>query len=574
MTAPTTLNHELLNDLPVLMYLMHDILGYDTLLDQQQPRHGNWQGLSLGQVMVTWLVHILSERDHFMSHVQDWAAKVPETLAALWGQDLRPTDLTDDRLAEVLRQLSRSEVWEPLENKLNQRQIRVYDLGVERVRLDTTTVNVYGDPETAVLFQRGFSKDHRPDLRQFKAMLASLDPLGVLVGVDVVAGNQADDGLYVPMIARLRTTLPAQGLLYIGDSKMGALATRAYLAASANNYLMPLAQVGQVPEQLAAWVAAAVTGQVPLQSIRDVSGHQRLGEGYEIKRRLTATSETEPVRWVERVLIVRSDSYTQAGRRGLQRRLARAQTELRALTPPRGRGRRQFTEEAPRRAAVQVILQRYELEGLLQIEVKPDQERRAVRAYSSTPARVVDRERFMLSVTPNAARIKRQEQLLGWRVYVTNAPVSRLSLNQAIQAYRDECLIERNCARLKGRPLSLRPAWVSREDHAIGLTRLLTLAARVLALAEYQIRRKLAETQRSLPGLSPGQPTRLTDRPTTERLLKAFDQVVVTLVHKGQQIYYHLTPLSELQHTILRDLECPRNLYQRWIPKSWKPLRI
>lgn len=574
MSWPTTLNHELVNDLPILIHLMHDTLRYDEYLDQQLPRHGNWQGLSVGQVLVTWLAHILSEQDHFMSHVQDWAARVPETLAALWGQRLRPTDLTDDRLAEVLRRLSETEVWEALENKVNQRQVRVYDLRVERVRLDTTTVNVYGDSETAVLFQRGYSKDHRPDLRQFKAMLASLDPLGVLVGVDVVAGNQADDGLYVPMLARLRTTLPASGLLYIGDSKMGALATRAYLQASQNHYLMPLAQVGQVPEQMAAWVAAAVKGQVSLTPIRAASGRQRLGEGYEIKRPLTLQTDTQPVEWLERVLVVRSDSYTQAGRRGLQQRLTRAQTELRALTPPRGRGRRQFTEAEPLRAASQAILEHYEVAGLLDLELQRDKERRPVRAYAEKAARVVARDRFVLTVTPNAARIQRQEQLLGWRVYVTNAPVSRLSLNQAVQAYRDEYVIERNCARLKGRPLSLRPAWVNREDHAVGLTRLLTLAARVLALAEYQVRRKLAEAQRSLLGLAPGQPNRRTDQPTTERLLKAFDQVVLTIVHKGQQIYFHLTPLSQLQRTILSDLGCPRNLYQRWLPKSWKPLRI
>jgi len=574
MKAPAALNHELVNDLPVLIHLMHDALRFDEFLDQQLPRHGNWQGLSMGQVLVTWLAHILSEQDHFMSHVQDWAAGVPETLAALWGQRLRPTDLSDDRLAEVLRRLSETEVWEALENKVNQRQVRVYDLRVERVRLDTTTVKVYGDSETAVLFQRGYSKDHRPDLRQFKAMLASLDPLGVLVGVDVVAGNQADDGLYVPMLARLRTTLPASGLLYIGDSKMGALASRAYLAASQNSYLMPLAQVGQVPEQLAAWVAAAVKGQVSLMPIRDATGRQQLGEGYEIKRRLTSQMNAQPVEWLERVLIVRSESYAQAGQRGLQQRLTRAQTDLRALTPPRGRGRRQFIEEEPLRTAAQTILQRYEVEGLLTLQIKRDPERRPVRAYGGQPARMVERDRFVLSVMPNAVRIQQQEQLLGWRVYVTNAPVSRLSLNQAVQAYRDEYVIERNCARLKGRPLSLRPAWVSREDHAVGLTRLLTLAARVLALAEYQVRRKLVEAHRSLQGLAPGQPNRRTEQPTTERLLKAFEQVVLTIVQKGQQTYFHLTPLSQLQRTILSDLGCPRNLYQRWLPKSWKPLRI
>jgi transposase len=196
-------------------------LGYDEILDQVSPPHGNWQGLSLGKTMVTWLAHLLSEQDHYMSHVQDWVAQSPPLWAGLWRQAVRPLEVSDDRLAEVVRQLSLAEVWEPLEQQITQRLVRVYELPSARIRLDTTTAKVYGGSELSVLFQRGHSKDHRPDLRQLKVMLAAWDPLGVLVGADVVSGNTADDGLYIPMIARLRATLPARGLLYIGDCKMG-----------------------------------------------------------------------------------------------------------------------------------------------------------------------------------------------------------------------------------------------------------------------------------------------------------------------------------------------------------------
>jgi hypothetical protein len=74
-----------------------------------------------------------------------------------------------------------------------------------------------------------------------------------------------------------------------------------------------------------------------------------------------------------------------------------------------------------------------------------------------------------------------------------------------------------------------------------------------------------------MPASLPGERTA---EPTTERLLKAFDHVVLTLIRKGKQIYYQLTPLFDLQRTILRDVDCPRNLYHPWIPKSWKPLKI
>jgi len=376
------------------------------------------------------------------------------------------------------------------------------------------------------------------------------------------------------MIARLRSTLPPKGLLYIGDCKMGALATRAYVSQTGNYYLMPLAQVGDLPEQLEKWVDDAVRGKVRLQPVWDTDGKTRLGEAYERRRRLTADIETETVTWGERVLIVHSTAYAKTAVRSLRQRLAQAQSDLRALTPPRGRGQCQFTEEAELQAAVNAILERYDVTGLLTVELQRETEQRNVRAYRDAPAHIEERHRYVVKVKENRARLRKLEPRLGWRVYVTNAPARKLSLKRAVLAYRDEWLVERNCARLKGRALSLAPLWVRRDDHAIGLTRLLTLAARVLAVAEYQVRRTLLQDDRTLVGLYPGQPRRSTAQPTTERLLRAFKTVSLTLVQKGTQIFYLLTPLSELQRTILHDLACPSNLYQRWFPKSWKPLRI
>jgi len=268
MSDTPQITHERVDDIPLLMHVMTDRLQLHALLDQIRPRHGNWQGLSLGQVMVTWLTHILSECTHAMSPVREWANRLQHTLACLLGQELRDTDLSDDRLAEVLRILSLDAVWHPLEQAVTQRMIRVYHLPTQRVRLDGTTVSIHSGNEASILFQRGHSKDHRPDLPQLKAMLATLDPLGVLVGVDVVAGQRADDGLYVPAITRLRTTLAANGLLYIGDCKMSALATRAYLQTTDNFYLMPLAQVGSLPADMDKWIEAALN-QTDLNAVEE-----------------------------------------------------------------------------------------------------------------------------------------------------------------------------------------------------------------------------------------------------------------------------------------------------------------
>jgi transposase len=65
------------------------------------------------------------------------------------------------------------------------------------------------------------------------------------------------------------------------------------------------------------------------------------------------------------VLVVKSAAYAQTRTRGLEKRLATATAKLHALTPPRGRGKRQITAEAQLQQAAQAILHTHRVEGLL-----------------------------------------------------------------------------------------------------------------------------------------------------------------------------------------------------------------
>ena len=72
--------------------------------------------------------------------------------------------------------------------------------------------------------------------------------------------------------------------------------------------------------------------------------------------------------------------------------------------------------------------------------------------------------------------------------------------------------------------------YVQRDDHRIGLVRLLTIALRVMTLLEGEVRQRLREQQMELAGLFAGNPKRRTSQPTIERLLEAFSEVMLTIV--------------------------------------------
>ncbi len=211
MNKNLTITNELVEDIPVLLAQM-ERMGIQPTLDEYFPTHGNWKGISLGWTSAIWSTHILSEGDHRLNHVEDWAEKRLETLKGCTGQAARALDLSDDRLQSILLALSNDRRWEEFEAALNQRLLRVYDLNPQSVRVDSTSASGYWRVTKEGVFQLGHSKDHRPDLPQVEMMLSALDPLGMPVATQVLSGESADDPLYIPAIAQVSEGVKQGGL--------------------------------------------------------------------------------------------------------------------------------------------------------------------------------------------------------------------------------------------------------------------------------------------------------------------------------------------------------------------------
>jgi transposase len=556
---------ERIDDVPILLAQL-ERMQVANLLDRHVPTHGNWRGLSLGTVSVVWLSHILSEGDHWLNHVEPWAAQHLTCLRACLGQEVRGLDFSDDRLAAVLDYLSADEQWQAFERDLSQHLIRVYDLHPRRVRVDSTTVSGYVHPSPDGLFQFGYSKDHRPDLPQVKIKLSTLDPLGLPLGVTMVSGQRADDGLYVPAIQQAQQTLGQAGLLYVGDCKMAALPTRAYVQQSGDYYLCPLSGVQVNEAALQRLVAPVQTKRQPVRTIEQKNEDgtsEVMAVGYEYTQQVSWTQDERTVQWDERVVVVRSLKLAQTQQAALKQRLAKAQAELALLTQrEHKRGKKVWREVSEVREVAEGMVHRYRVDGLLDVQYHEQiVEERPLRRYRERAAGTRVQREISLSMQVNTEAVAQAESCLGWHVYVTNQPAEQLSLEQAVLAYREEYLIERGFGRLKGRPLSVSPLQLTSEPRVKGLLRLLSVGLRVLCLLEYQVRSQLAPQQEALAGLYAGNPKRATRRPTSEALLKAFKGLHLTALHQQAHTVYHVTSLSALQERIIALLGFPATLY-------------
>ena len=202
------------------------------------------------------------------------------------GQQVNELDFTDDRLTLLLRRLSKPATWQAIEKELGQSILHVYELTPKNVRLDTTTVSGYHAGGEESLFQYGYSKDD-PTLRQVKLMVAALDPLGLPLVSQVVAGNVADDKLYIPAVNQVLQIIDGIALLFVGDSKMSALAIRAHIQQLQHHYLCPLAQTGETAQDLEKWVEAANSGEKTLTPVfveRENGKTDLLAEGYRFEQ--------------------------------------------------------------------------------------------------------------------------------------------------------------------------------------------------------------------------------------------------------------------------------------------------
>src|SRR5260370_928847 len=241
MKEPLTITTERVDDMPLLLGHMRQ-MGLAEQLDQHFPRHGNWQGLSLGQVIEVWLAHVLSQADHRMNQVQPWVEHRQQGLQQCTQAAVQASDVSDDRLSAILRYLSHDALWPAFEQALGR-----------------------------------------------------------------------------------------HGLLYVGDSKMGALQTRASLHAAGDYYLCPLSAVSMPADQLAQAIKTAQARAQPLQQVERWQADgtvEQIAHGYEQQVEVSAEVDGKTITWTERQLLVCSLAYRQSAQSRFQVRLQRAQHAL------------------------------------------------------------------------------------------------------------------------------------------------------------------------------------------------------------------------------------------------------
>ena len=307
---------------------------------------------------------------------------------------------------------------------------------------------IESENEAKSLLRLGHSKNHRPDLRQYRQLLGTIDPAGVPLVSETLAGNGADDPVYLPTWHRLVKVIGHKNFIYIADCKAAAHQTRAKLAQAGGRYCFPLPMTGHTPSLLKSWVLNPPT---PWQEIRlpnSAESSPAIGVGFEMELGKIAAdgAQEKSFHWLERYLVVRSNALAHRQQKSLHQRLDKAEQALSKLAA------KSHPDHCALHTKVQSILKRYRVVDYLLTEIETETVTRYAGpgrpSTKGTNCTIVSTQ-FQLKFERQAEAIAIAEQLAGWRIYVTNVRIEQLSLPQAVVYYRDQWQVEHGFHRFK-----------------------------------------------------------------------------------------------------------------------------
>ena len=398
--------------------------------------------------------------------------------------------------------------------------------------LDTTTFSLEGEyvPDTdeqAILITHGYSKDHRPDLKQ--AVLETLvsQDGGVPSACKSWDGNSSDNEVFKARAKALIEQFKASEYprYLIADSKL-------YTKENASN-LACLPFVTRIPNTL------KVVGEV-IDQAWDFDMWQVLDEGNDYQR-----VDLGHYGIVQRWLVVYSKA---AGQRAQQtiakatdREYEKVKKQLFHL-----QAQRFDSEEAAQKAlhniAKKLTYHRVDRSRLTQYV----QYARKGRPTQATPIKAI-RWQIQARVVQDPDKIKVQQQRKACFVVGTSIPDTELTDAEVIAGYKGQSAAEGGFKFLKD-PIFFVSSWFVKKPSRIqGLLMVMTLALLIYSVAQRRMRKQLETQEETLPNQI-GQPT---TRPTLRWIFQLLDGIHrVTLSTQGK-IKTMTEGLTDLRRKIL-----------------------
>jgi transposase len=543
------LRTERIGPLPLLNHFI-ERLGLAALLERHVPtdrRHT----VSHAQALLVLLRSILIEREPIYRQQET----VHGFAASLFGLDSdQAVQIGDDRLGRALDALFFADR-AALLTELVVTVGKMFAVDFAELHNDSTSIRFCGQyrsasrashGRTAPAIVYGYSKDHRPDLKQLIFILTSSADGGVPVQFRTADGNTSDSITHIETWETLKRIAGRADFLYVADSKLCSYDNLDHIHRSGGRFVTVLPRTRFEDRQFR---RAIQTETIAWEKIWD-RPHPRNRRGprdrWYTYRHPLPSAEVWPVTWVWSTLL----TLKQHARR--QQRLAAAVERLSALKARLARPR------ARRRAAAQLdllvahILERLRVTRYLKVErvvreVHTFKQIRRGRPGPDTQYKKLTRKRYDLEWSLDQAAILYDEKSDGMYPLLCND--RSLSPEAVLTAHKGQPTLEKRFEQTKT-VHEIAPVFLKSPARVEALFTLYFTVLLVQALIERELRRAMRrEHIDSLPLYPEARPCK---HPTTEQILRHFllaERHTLTRDTRVIQIFH--PELSTLQRQII-----------------------
>ncbi len=459
----------------------------------------------------------------------------------LLGEGIKPEHLNDDRIGRALDSLSNQGLT-PLFTSIAMLAHQKFNLSTKSLHLDSSSFSLEGSYEIegldestesieSVKITYGYSKDHRPDLKQFMMDVICTGDGDVPLFARIGDGNESDRAIFAQLMKQFKQEWNLDSI-YVADS--------ALYSAENIQQLGELKWITLVPRSIK-------TAKVLAESMADEVFVESEILGYRIASCCCDYGGVHQ-RW----LIVESEKRLESDLKQLEKRLAKqlkiARSELKSLM------RQDFacTTDAKQAADKLSFNWKYHCLESVQIESHPHYSKTGRPTKNQSPEHFT--YRVIAQVVPVEKAIEITRRRAGRFILATNVLDEKtLPNDEVLTEYKGQPSSERGFRFLKDPRFFTSSVFLNTPRRVAALAMVMGLCLLVYTLGQRQLRQALAHAQETIPN----QLKKPTSTPTLRWVFQCFQ--AVHLVNLNYQL--QVSNLTDTRLKILRLLGNPCQKY-------------
>jgi len=478
--------------------------------------------------------------------------------AVLFGRELPAAYFNDDNVGRMLDELFETGT-QRIFSALSVTALERFSLATQHVHFDTTSINLYGDYRSAegeavpFAITHGYSKDQRPDLKQFVLSLLCVDGNVPIVG-KLEDGNASDKTINHRLLGEVAAHMRTHGVaedafIYITDS---ALVTEQNLTqiGEQTRFITRLPATYKEHERVILSAIEADNWVEVGRIAQDPPTKNRPGACYRVHEGAVTLYGKD-----YRAVVVHSSAHDQRRQKRLERELRDSRSEI----EQRAQSCRKQTffcrpDAEARAAEIQSQSTAYHA---LAVHVQERPRYAPGRPKKGTPRVPIATDYGLTTaISEKHQAIDKRRQLAGCFVLLSNLPGKEehgYDPEQVLRTYKEQHAIERNFSFLKDDQI-VNALFLKRPERIEALGLILLIALLIWRLMEQVMRTELQARQATVPGWD----NKPTARPTAYMVTWKFKGVLILCVGKERML---AKPLTNTQKAFLQALQVPASCF-------------